>query len=174
MPRPAHSAGRRLPTLRILAALLLAGTMLALVPVAPAATGTGGAYGVRSGDCDVGGWDLWWLDVAAGALTIQLQWADGPLFVDADYDLLVYRWSDYADDGALTEAPLFAKETRSFTVREERLDVNVAAGRYVIAVVPHQAQGDRYTLSTSHGFLTDTYPAAPGARLYSPWTYCVF
>lgn len=159
--------------MRTLAALLLAGTFLALVPIAPAATGTGGAYGVRSGDCDVGGWDIWWLDVSAGALTIDLQWADGLLFVDADYDLFVYRWADYDDDGALTEEPLFAKETRSFTVRQETLHVNVAAGRYVIAVIPHQAQGDTYTLSTSSGVLTDTYPAAPGTRLYSPLTHCI-
>lgn len=147
--------------------------LLSMAPLVPADTMTGGAYGFRSGDCDVGGWDLFFFQASGGKVFINLTWADGPLFIDADYDLLVYNYSAYSNDGALTERPWFASEGRSFTNRFESIGATLPAGRYVIAVVPHQAQGDRYTLSTTSGVLTDTYPPAPGVRGYTPIWTCV-
>lgn len=151
---------------------LLVVLFLLLVPVAPAETERGGTYGVDAGYVDVGLWDLWYYDKTEGTslATLSLTWGTSP-FPGADYDLLLYPPGSL-DDGVLDEAPIATSETRSLTQRIETIHLVLPEAKYVVAVVAHQAQGETYTLAADPGWLTDTYPPAPGVRGDCPLVPC--
>lgn len=134
----------------------------ALAPHALADTRTGGAYGMNGGAASVGVWDVYFFDKVGGTstATLALNWTNG-LFPGADYDLRLYR-PGALDDGVLRDNELItASEQRSFTVRSESITRVLAEGKYVVAIVPFQAQGERFTLSADPGWL-NVAGRAPG------------
>lgn len=135
--------------------LLLAPAALAGVAAAGPLV-TGGSVGVNGGYASAGVWDLHWfvIEKEAGttAATLNLTWAPS-LFPGADYDLRLYREGALEDDVLQDEELLAESSTRSFSVRAERLEVTLAPGQYVVAVVPFQAQRETYTLRSDVGDL---------------------
>lgn len=150
---------------RVLFALLA--VFATLSPLAGADSKSGSTYGANGGFAYAGVWDVYTFDKVGGtsAATIALSW-DASLFPGADYDLRLYRPGSL-DDGVLRNSELVtANETRSFTVRDTAITRTLAEGRYVVAVVPFQTQGERYTLSAEPGWLRFE-GRAPGAACWS-------
>lgn len=148
--------------------------LLALAPPLPAAgagSGSEGGVGMNLGYVDVGLWDLWYFDKVDGAswATFHLTW-EGSL-LGADYDLRLYPPGSL-DDGALDEPALAWSEARAFSPRSEGFSLSLPEGKYVLAVVPYQAQGERYVVTADPGWLTDIDPPAAGVQLLCPVARC--
>jgi hypothetical protein len=143
--------------------------LLALLPFAPAHadSATGGSEGVNGGYVDVGAWDLFEVDAGGGVLSISLDWGKGLVPFGADYDLRLYPPGSL-DDGVLDENPVAVSERRSFNEGHEGIDAALPPGRYVLAVVPWQAQGETYVLR-ANGSLTVVEPPAPGVEVTYPF-----
>lgn len=138
--------------------LVLAGLLL-LLPTAVADTEYGSTVGMNLGYVSPGLWDLYHFDVAGGGVSLVLSWQRG-LVVPSDYDLRLYR-PGALDDGALVDGEMVAEaRTRTFAVHEERMDLGLAAGTYVAAVVPFQTQEETYRLQSSAGQLRYATTAA--------------
>lgn len=150
---------------RVLLALLVAA--LALAPLAAGTTATGSTYGVNGGYAYAGVWIVYEFDKVGGTspAVFDLTW-EKSLFPGADYDLRLYRPGSL-DDGVLRNSELLnASETRSFATRHESLARVLPEGKYVVAVVPFQTQGERFTLSAEPGWL-NLAGRAPGVACWS-------
>lgn len=150
---------------RVLFALFA--TLLALAPLAAADSRTGSTYGMNGGLVQAGVWDVYTFDKVGGTstATIRLTW-DASLFPGADYDLRLYRPGALADGVLRDDELVTAAETRSFSTREEVITRTLADGKYVVAVVPFQAQGERFTLSADPGWL-NVAGRAPGVMCWN-------
>lgn len=149
--------------------------LLALPAVAPPALADerrGDAYGVNLGYYDAGLWSTWWFEKwgPAGPSEFILTWSDDG-YPPSDYDLLVYA-PGALDDMRLTEHPIASASTRSFTVREERIQMWLDPGEYVVAVVPHQAQGEDFVLGAHPGILTRNEGPTVGVRQICSIPFC--
>lgn len=129
--------------------------LLALVPLASAQTAQGQAFGLDLGQVKVGDWQAYGWNVGAGARTIDLSWGASTFPIPfADYDLRLYRIGSL-DDGTLTDDELLANSHQHGGPTPEHIGYTIPlAGEYVIAVLPWQAQGEVFSLTTSAGSYT--------------------
>lgn len=157
--------------------VVLALVALLLPPLVPADTRTGSAYGFDLGYFHAGSWSTFWYGKdQPGDAVITLTWARGVL--PSDYDLLVYA-PGAMDDGFLGEQPIYQSSTRTFAVRSEQivvpdLPLTTFNNEYVIAIIPHQAQGETFTLSVSPGYLVKNQGPVIGVRDDCAYEDCPF
>jgi hypothetical protein len=140
--------------------------------LATAASQTGSTYGVNGGYVQAGLWDTYTFDHVGGAATIQLTWAAGSVPCGADYDLWLYP-PGALDDGKLTEQPIATSESHNCGApKSEAISILLPSAKYVIAVVPWQAEGEVYHLTTNNGWLN---PAAltVGTQVECPTIPCL-
>lgn len=126
---------------------------LALVPVAAADQSQDATVGLNLGVVAPGLWDIFAFHSPGGAVDVTLTWVEPALFPFADYDLQIYQpWAN--DDGDFDDHELVARSAHHpYAHHSERALVHLAQARYWIAVVPFQAQLEKYTLTTSTGAL---------------------
>lgn len=133
---------------RLLAPLALAVTLA--FPAAMADTERGSGVGMNLGFVQPGTWDIYHFATSGGAIQLDLTWASS-LFPFADYDLRLYR-PGALDDNTLTDDELLTHSSNSGGTFE-RINAGLAAGTYVVAVAPFQAQNEQYTLRSNVGDL---------------------
>jgi|SRR5581483_7591657 len=151
--------------MRRLCALAL--LLVALSPLAGATDVAGSSYGVNGGYVDVGLWRLYEIDHPGGVLDLQLSWSLGLFPCGAKYDLYLYPPGSL-DDGVLNERPLAISEDHACNHHFQELLLSEPAARYVIAVVPWQAEGEVYQLHASAGNFYVVSPPAPGTIITCP------
>lgn len=156
--RPGHSGSgsalRRPVTVLVLLACAATPAVLA------ADSEKGATVGLDLGDQSVGLWDVFQYDHPGGVAGLGLSWAPS-LFPGADYDLHLYPSSALDDRVLLSEETIAASAQRTFEPHAEGLSLTLPAGRYYVAVMPWQTQGEIYTLTAATGVL-EFATTAPG------------
>lgn len=145
------SSGDSLQSVRALAVLLVL-----LLPCVAADTAHDGTVGLNLGVVAPGLWNAWAFETGAGgSFSISLTWAETGVFPFADYDLRLYEPGALDDQQFEQSEQVAESSAHPYAHHSEAMNVALAPGRYWIAVVPFQAQGEQYTLTTSGGTLAE-------------------
>lgn len=137
---------RRPVTILVVLACAIAPSVLA------AESEQGATVGLNLGYQSVGLWDVYEYDHPGGTTGLGLSWA-ASLFPGADYDLHLYPYAALDDLVLLSEEMLADSSQRTFAPHVESIAYPAPAGRYYVAVMPWQTQGEVYTLTAASGVL---------------------
>lgn len=138
----------------------LAFLALLMVPALAQANGAGsGTVGVNAGYAEAGLWDVYTFDHLGGTAVVTLDWEAGVFPCGASYDLVLYPPGSF-DDRRLTEQPIAVAEARGCGNTHQGIAMALPSAKYVVAVVPHQAEGEGYWLEADPGWVNYVATAA--------------
>lgn len=137
-------------------------SLLAVAPAAVAQPVEGRSAGADAFFASAGLWHAYFFDHGGGDALVVLSWSSG--LVGADHDLTLFR-PGALDDGYLGQDEVVERSwAYGSAVREERIGLDLAPGRYVVSVEPIRAQGESYVLDAGGRLQFAAF--VPGVKLY--------